>query len=745
MNELTTIERFDSSLKDLFDEQCDAAKAAAAGSAAPAVQGVYANNALIIYLQSLDGYTDWRMMPSQSVFNINNNFGQHTEYGEKLGFIDGAFIFKKGKIGILFFQGGFAVRSSSDSCDTAISYEDLCRSIIRNSNDPAVNDGKYIITFDRTAMIDATGRMYEKLTGIRAVLLNYNEAAQSAFNDHYSALIRNISCNASGGSLEEARVIAALLCEFAAGDPRRSYPIPVPIEITVLMMQHLFDDAAAKASLNGLSEWQQTALQKKEEYHRILSKCYCDRALEHYHNRDIAESLADIRKSIQTYPTYENWALYLNIVNDFADESNMYLNEDISRIIHPDQSASPQHKEALADNKEIAASLSEKYRQFISHLRELMIGRILCGDIDFFRSNIYNINSYIDDYGMNALNYAALYRKNHMLPELMKLAPNNRTKNILGHDLLDVCAFSSLTIFDYDSFAGNYDLHYQNTKRAIPSNASMGNNTPGNYGAPQQPNPAYNGNMLGQPYNNGYPANAMQRENNVQGYAANYQSQTAFASDPRLLQFYRDRIYNAWTPVLTYVRMGTEQLPELLRENASITDYMSHPTYREAFVHRKERYIADYLRNNVSPKGEFETSVQYEERQNSAKIQAQQAFETNAVSIMHSYEDELREKIRVQNMCVKLSYIYLSAYFSGNAYLGNYNADEQKFTVKWNGIESTVSVPLTEAPGFKEAFSESGVTFDVESISVDEDRKVRVNCTIEFNGQSYLFVLVKSA
>ena len=78
--------------------------------------------------------------------------------------------------------------------------------------------------------------------------------------------------------------------------------------------------------------------------------------------------------------------------------------------------------------------------------------------MEFFRANKYKINSYVDIYGMTTLSYAALYRKTAMLPELMNLSRCGRVVNIIGHDMVDVCAFSSVNIFEYDKFAGNYDL-----------------------------------------------------------------------------------------------------------------------------------------------------------------------------------------------------------------------------------------------------------------------------------------------
>lgn len=735
MNELMTMEEFDSALRALFFRQCESALSELHIDEVPESKDVTANSAMEGYLQSSGGYTDWRMVPAQSAYNIGSGFGSHPEFGEKLGFIDLGVIFKRGKSGMLFFERGFAVKSSSDNTDTALSYEDLCRTIIRKSSESGLNDGKFIITYERTAVIRACGRMFERLSGIKAALLSSSKSAQYAFCDHCRSIIDNAKYHAENKALGEADLLSSLLCEFAAGDSRRSVPIPYAMWTAALIMQHKFDEAASIASENALLDWQKTALEKKSEYYRILGKSYYDSAAENYHAGKCSESLADIHRSIDTYPTVENWKLYFTIVNEFAGRENMYLYDEVLRILNSDPSASDIRRAALESSGDVLKSLTKKKQKFTSYLRELMIDRIINEDMEFFRANKYNINSYVDIYGMTTLSYAALYRKTAMLPELMNLSRCGRVVNIIDHDMVDVCAFSSVNIFEYDKFAGNYDLQYQNLKRSAAYSAPP---YAQNYGTP------YAGNFQ-QPYNNGYPVNSAQYQNPQAVNNQVYHGAPSLAADSRMMQYYNWRVSNVWTPVLNFVRNGLEKLPEFLDENASANDYAAHPTYREAYAQRREDYIAGYLRSVLQPKGEFETSAQYEERYNAISQQAKHRFEAEAKEIMRAYENELREKVRVNGLCVELSYIYLFASFSGNAYLGRYDADAQRFAIRWNSIESTVAVSLQDARGFKEAFAANGVQFEVEGVTVDNERNVSASCTIEFGGKSYPFTLVRKA
>lgn len=726
------MEEFDLSLKELLDEQCAAVRDSKPELTAQDPNRVTANSAVFSYIQSLDGYTDWRFLPSQSVYNIGTCFAPHPEFGEPTGFIDGGLILKKGKLGMLFYQGGVAARGSSDNADTAISYEALCRAIIRGAKgDHSLKDYNFRISYEGTAAILANGKMLERLTYIKDALLSTSEAAQAAYDTHFRSLIRNLSYNASEKNYPQARRIAQLLCEYSSGNRQGGYPIPVQLDVILLMMQHQFDEAADLAHHSGLNDWAASAVEKKQIYLDLLSRNYCKAAEENYSSGKIKESLENVKKSLDTVENAEAWKLYIKIVAENASEDNMYLHEDIDRLTHGE--ISPMLRSVLTEESDKEAILSEKYEKFIEKRRDLMMESLKNSDIQFFRENRYGINTYRDKYGMTPLGYAALLNKVSILPELMNLIPNNTARNVLGHDLIDMCAFSARSIYDYDFFAGRFDQNYQNLKRSVPMNMPYQGNIPQNqqFGVPQQ-NQFYP-NQQPQ-FNNGYPQ---------QQFQPNQPAPVSFSSDPRVLGYYNDKVKAIWTPVIENFRKGMEKLPEFLDSSASVSDYMSHPTYKDIFPQRKEQYINDIVRKKAGAKGEFETSEQYEERQSEVKKEAENEFDKNASKVMKVYEDELKEKNRLQNLCAGLSAIYIDFIFTGNAAADQYDADKQAFPLNWNGCETSVSIPLDKAPAFKDAFSDSGVPFSVTKVTIDEDRTLSADCSIEFDGTSYPLTITK--
>lgn len=701
MKKLPTIEEFDRALNNLLEIQCIEAKSVVEASAEPEIIQVTADEALTEYLRVLNNYMNWRMIPAHSAYNIDTNYGQISEYGQRIGFIDGGLMMKTGKKGILFFEKGLAVKVSSKGKPVNISYSDLCRSSVKKIEELVSGENRLSVVHDHIVLINATKRIFERLRDIRATFINSSIKAEEVFRRQYVCLVDGIKKSASDGRLDEAEKYYRLLCDYVSCDKKVSLPIPVSAEIALLMLGHKFDNAAALASMYGLVDWQRLAKAKKDEYFRILSKGHYVSAIEYYNKCECEKCLDSVKQSIKVYPTLENYTLYYKAVNRFAEKSNMFLYKETERIINSVESAVEIQKEALEKNAEIIEILKLKQRRFTVYLRELMIDRILNEDIEFFRKDTYEIRTYRDKYGMNALSYAALYRKYSMLNEMMRIMPNNITKNIIGQNPIEISVFSGLNIFEYDNFAGNYNHEYTELKKTVL------------YQPQDQENHGYNPSRL------------------------------SIADNPKTMHYYTEQKNYMWNPVLNYVNSGMSKIPEFIADGEFIKDYKLNPAYKEAFEHKKEKFIQEYVRKYQTPKDEFETTPQYIERQNNLNLEAAEAFVKDSVRIMHEYEEKLRISAVHQKLCVELSYIYLFSYFSGNAHIGRYDADKQIFSMKWSNIETSVSVPLSEARHFKEMYIADGVPFDVERVSVDDKLTVTAQCVIKYKGNEYQMKLIK--
>lgn len=701
MNDLPSIKEFDKALTELLEKQCDAAKSSAViGNKS---RKITANDALAEYLQSLDNYMSWRMVPAHSAFNINNNYGQLKEFGRITGFLDGGFIMKTGKKGILFYERGLSVKVSAKESPVNITYEELCCSVIKKTEENISEEHKLSLVRDDVILIYATGRIFNRLMDIRSTLINSCYAAENVFCRQYRKLLDDMYAYAIEGNFSDALKIYRYLCEYVSCDSRVSHRVPISVETALLMLCHRFDDASSKASMYGMIDWQQLANRKKDEYYRILSRHFYIEAVRHYNKRECEECIESVCRSIEIYPTLENYTLYYKTVNTFAAKSNMFLHKETDGIINSLQSAAGIQKAAIEQNKDIIEALKLKQLKFTAYLRELMIDRIKNDDMAFFRNDTYGIKTYRDKYGMNALSYAALYRKYSMLNEMMQIMPNNVTRNIIGHNPIDICLFSGLNIYEYDSFAGNYNAEYCELKRSALYQPNEDDETEAKY------NP----------------------------------SQLSIGDNKQIRKYYTESADNMWQPVLDYVKKGMSPIPGFAIEEKLSADYKESTEYKKIVEEKRAEFIDEYVKKHYTPKDEFETTLQYNERQKKLNTEAEKAFLKNSERIMSEYEEKLRIAAARRKMCVELSYVYLFSYFSGKAYIGMYDADEQIFSVRWNSIETNLSVPLSEARQFKEAYAENGFPFEVERITVDDDLSVTAYCIIRYKNREYQMKLVK--
>ncbi len=112
-------------------------------------------------------------------------------------------------------------------------------------------------------------------------------------------------------------------------------------------------------------------------------------------------------------------------------------------------------------------------------------------------------------------------------------------------------------------------------------------------------------------------------------------------------------------------------------------------------------------KNLLQPKGEFETSEQFEKRREKAK--------NEVLGVLQTKLEEQNKIMHNGQTCMK------------NGYLLGYNADREIFKANILGEEVAINVKLNEAPKFKSNFSSSLVTFSKrksENIVLYENFKV---------------------
>ncbi|MGV8091355.1 MAG: caspase family protein [Mangrovibacterium sp.] len=94
----------------------------------------------------------------------------------------------------------------------------------------------------------------------------------------------------------------------------------------------------------------------------------------------------------------------------------------------------------------------------------------------------------------------------------------------------------------------------------------------------------------------------------------------------------------------------------------------------------KKKYLFD-------PKGEFETSAQYESRQKEATAYRQKVIKYFEQKHKELSANKIRESYKRVNLTISS--------------LGKYNADDQYFPITINEVTKNIKVPIQDAPGFK--------------------------------------------
>lgn len=136
-------------------------------------------------------------------------------------------------------------------------------------------------------------------------------------------------------------------------------------------------------------------------------------------------------------------------------------------------------------------------------------------------------------------------------------------------------------------------------------------------------------------------------------------------------------------------------------------------------------------RIDKSPKGEFETSKQFEDR--TARAEKLEVQITEEVLKKNELKREMFERQMNQIMTMEFD----SSFAAG---LGTYNADTQKFPISFaSGSEEFLFVPLSEAKEFKEKVAQSEA-FGKFALLLDSDGRAKeylLSSKITLSGKSY--------
>ena len=168
-------------------------------------------------------------------------------------------------------------------------------------------------------------------------------------------------------------------------------------------------------------------------------------------------------------------------------------------------------------------------------------------------------------------------------------------------------------------------------------------------------------------------------------------------SDVKLNQE-NDRWYTAgyqksWNAILAYLVMDFKEVID--SNNKCIEDLALN------------KFTDEYLQQNLTEKGEFETTKAYQQRIEEMKNEAKMKFESNKSSLIESFITKTNAESKEYNLPIELARLFISSKLDKPVKLEKYDADKQEFAIVWDGFTikncNQLRMPINVAPDFKQS------------------------------------------
>lgn len=710
------------------------------------------------YIGSINGSERFGNLSATSIGNINSGFGWYEKYGDKISFIDTGVLFKKGKSGVLFCRNGIIIKPVMGSGTTTVDFHTMCSSIVEDSGYYIVAENKFMVKEESgISVVDATSVMLNRFVKIREILLSQSEEHRKCFCETAEKLVGNTYDKVSEGSYDEAASKAKLLYRFCKDTISELFATAAAVRSVIYALNNDFENAKTYAMESLDEELESFINEKAEEYEFVLAGELYENAKAEYEQGEYFRSMKLANDSIHKLATAENWQLYFDSLYMSASEKNQF-NHVLLDVFKSHTTDKSEAKTEII-NKESAriAELEKKYKEYISILSDRIPEKVREEDINFFNENPDFI-TVTDKYGMNAVMYAVLFGKKDLYDEIKEKYPLNTKTNVLGHTINDIAVFGSTDDGDellravwfkyHKSFKEKYekycnDLKWAERKEKFADFSSSVADS------------AYRSAM-----NSGNYSGASQTID-VSASAASVKKEARESISEIKADFYKyfEELYNK-----TKLRVADTALTFAQKEFLEVKEKPKAPELSEVenkseFISllniEKNKFIESYVTQNLTPKGEFEKTVQYEERKAKIHEDAAKEFEskkdTYKKSCYSAYLAKLGEttvSAENVNLKIELAKIYFKSLFDGKVSLDAYDADEEVFKITYESYSSDIAIPIDVAADFKNCYSESGLDYSIEDIVVKSNKlgcSIKFICSAKFKDTSFPFTfMVKS-
>lgn len=536
------------------------------------------------------------------------------------------------------------------------------------------------------------------------------------------------------------------LFSYEDSNKENGYSEQLHLQVILYMMQYQFEEAQQLVEFMDDAYWKSIVSEKNEVYCQIKNQQYYDEAQASYQQGHIAESLVAARKAVDYYSTLESWRLYAELILENAKEENYYLRSDLERLIFSEQT--PEQVQVLEQETDRISILKTSYLSYMENQRNQIITKIKENDIEFFKNNLDFAVNFIDDYGMNALMYAALYHRKEILEQLVHTNIDKNQKNMLDFDVIDLIMIGSdtsnasfpalkdmLALVDpyYQERYAEYEQTVNSKQAEIRGDETLAK-VSGALGRVAEGQKNYQAAATAADRTAKLAEHSMAAQNAIEEAEKQYNSDI------------EEHFMCGWLKAQTafvYLVTAVQNVPTITSED-SLEEYLCFPEYRKLSEKEKTSFTENYLKENLSQKGEFETTAQYEQRRQNILYDAENQFSEYILQLLkktHQEKISVSQKQEKESSFARWIAQEVWNIIPKTASLEEYNADKQSFAFKWKGWSNeycgTISISLDIAQRFKQTFSE-GMPFIIKSVSFTEGI---AQCAVVFEETEYPFMI----
>ncbi len=724
------------------------------------------------YILGINGCESWNNLPSTSVSNINKNFYYLLEHGEKIGFIDTGVIFKKGKSGVLFCNNGIIIKPIMGSENMYINFETLCSAIIEDSGKYIIADNKFSVEKEEFfTVIDTTSTMMERFINIRNILLSQSPFHRERFCNFLTNATNFFFSSIKDYDAAFAKMLSEKIYRFTEKSDPLLFKKATALRALASVFAENFDDALMYAQQSNEDSLVEFIQERINEFSQVAASDLYEDAKKNFENKNYSKSLSIALESAEKYPTADAFELAFESIYVSADEDNQYNHDSLVSLKELNGNGAELKHSVLAKESARISELEEKYKNFMKNLGDKILEKVLNNDKNFFINNPKFANA-TDKYGMNASMYAILFNKISVYNAIQEVSSDEAIQtNILGHTISDIAAFKydieDEMLLDIwrkhnETFISMEDSFESNMKWCkMERKANEANISTSNYNIRKANSGYYPDFDVNKAKMNIKKSEDEIREINKriheeeESFHKNFEELYNKSHDSFLKLI--DTFSNQ---EITPLADEEDVLPEIPKP-LELSECENEPEFVRLLRNKRISYINSYIHKNLAPKGEFEKTAQYKEREEKIYEEAEQKFDANINShkqkCYEKYVADFNEKVNTvqinkqtayteaqsKNFKIELSQLYVKSIVGGKVKLGTYDADSEKFLISCGDCVSEINIPIDIASDFKNKFIDDGLDYVIDTTELHQkpEKYVTASCRAKFNDQCFPFQL----